>query len=531
MNRYPLPGGSERWARRLAVILPAVLVVYFAVFIWSADISRILSFVPDDTAYFLEIAENAAAGNGFTFDGINPTNGYQPLWQFLLVPLYFLVHASPETALRLVLQLQVLLLVVAARWIIGTLDRYLPPSSVLVSTLIYVFYVFVQAVSGMETALLVFLLALLFRIGPAGPAFRQGGGRASFLFGLVLGAVMLARLDMIFLAAAIEALCVVQWILFPDRRREALVRMAGIFLGATLVVTPYLVFNLVQFGHLAPISAQLKHGFPHLADDIGLNKIPRRDLAFGFLASTYLVWSMFQIRRWTRHPGTRTPFEITLAVFALGIGLHLLDVILYVKWAIFSWHFVSYRLFGALIAGLMTAVVLRRSDRLPRQPLYWTGVVLLLLVVGYRIHLKHSVSTVNWSTAVYEAAVWARENTPPEAVFAMKDAGNFGYFSRRRTINLDGLVNNFEFQDALDKRRLTRYLSGLGLDYLVQHAFTDRDDVTAGEYEDVVMRYRSRLHGSDSEEIVLQRQDEVFRSRTYPRFGSETLVVIWKWGP
>ncbi|MEZ4689439.1 MAG: hypothetical protein R3A12_04375 [Ignavibacteria bacterium] len=31
----------------------------------------------------------------------------------------------------------------------------------------------------------------------------------------------------------------------------------------------------------------------------------------------------------------------------------------------------------------------------------------------------------------------------------MKDAGHFSYFSGREVINLDGLVNSFEFQEIL----------------------------------------------------------------------------------
>src|SRR5262249_47569055 len=38
----------------------------------------------DDAFYYLEIARNAASGRGFTMDGISLTNGFQPLWMWLL---------------------------------------------------------------------------------------------------------------------------------------------------------------------------------------------------------------------------------------------------------------------------------------------------------------------------------------------------------------------------------------------------------------------------------------------------------------
>jgi hypothetical protein len=274
LKKNLLSPGAETAAGRLSLLIFLLLIIYFIVYVLTGDIAKLLSYIPDDSAYFLEIAENAAAGHGLSFDGLHATNGYQPLWQFVLVPFYAVVKTTPEIALRLVLLLQVALLSIASYWFYGTLGRIFPPSVTLVSVLFFVFYVFVQAVSGMETALLVFVMALLFRLALAGSVFRASDPKRQFVFGMVLGLVMLARLDMVFLAAAVEAFCLGQFFLVPGRRKESLVRMLAIFLGATLLVAPYLVFNLVSFGSMAPISAQLKHGFPHLAANIGPGKIP-----------------------------------------------------------------------------------------------------------------------------------------------------------------------------------------------------------------------------------------------------------------
>jgi hypothetical protein len=45
----------------------------------------------------------------------------------------------------------------------------------------------------------------------------------------------------------------------------------------------------------------------------------------------------------------------------------------------------------------------------------------------------------------YEAAEWARAHVPPEAVLASWHAGAVGYLSERRVLNLDGLVNSWDF--------------------------------------------------------------------------------------
>ena len=172
-----LSPGAETAAGRISILVFPILVAYLFLYILTGDIAKLLSYLPDDAAYFLKIAENAAAGHGLSFDGLHATNGYQPLWQFVLVPFFAVVKTTPEIALRLVLLGQVILLSVASYWFYGTLGRIFPPSVTLVSSLFFVFYVFVQAVNGMETALLVFLLALLFRLALGGRVFHGSDGK------------------------------------------------------------------------------------------------------------------------------------------------------------------------------------------------------------------------------------------------------------------------------------------------------------------------------------------------------------------
>ncbi|MFH1841774.1 MAG: hypothetical protein ABIF77_01070 [bacterium] len=46
------------------------------------------SLIADDAYYYFTIARNLAEGLGPTFDGLASSNGFHPLWQFLLVPLF-----------------------------------------------------------------------------------------------------------------------------------------------------------------------------------------------------------------------------------------------------------------------------------------------------------------------------------------------------------------------------------------------------------------------------------------------------------
>jgi hypothetical protein len=65
-------------------------------------------FVRDDAYYYFKVAQNISEGHGSTFDGINLTNGYHPLWTLVCVPIFALARFD------LILPLRILLVVMAA---------------------------------------------------------------------------------------------------------------------------------------------------------------------------------------------------------------------------------------------------------------------------------------------------------------------------------------------------------------------------------------------------------------------------------
>src|SRR3970282_1566041 len=64
-------------------------------------------FTRDDAYYYFKVAQNISEGHGSTFDGINQTNGYHPLWMLVCIPIFALARFD------LILPLRVLLLVMS----------------------------------------------------------------------------------------------------------------------------------------------------------------------------------------------------------------------------------------------------------------------------------------------------------------------------------------------------------------------------------------------------------------------------------
>ena len=55
----------------------------------------------DDAFYYLQIARNVVTGAGLSFDGMNPTNGFQPLYFILLLPVMWLAGDNPVAPIHL----------------------------------------------------------------------------------------------------------------------------------------------------------------------------------------------------------------------------------------------------------------------------------------------------------------------------------------------------------------------------------------------------------------------------------------------
>jgi len=55
----------------------------------------------------------------------------------------------------------------------------------------------------------------------------------------------------------------------------------------------------------------------------------------------------------------------------------------------------------------------------------------------------------NWNFNLYQGALWAKANLPPDATIWSGSAGILGYFSGHRVVNTDGLANDYEFVEQV----------------------------------------------------------------------------------
>jgi len=163
-------------------------------------------FQRDDAYYYFKVAQNISQGLGSTFDGINLTNGYHPLWMLICIPIFALARFD------LILPLRILLMVTAgfnaatAVLIYRLVKNNLSHAVAIAAASFWAFSYYIQSTvyeTGLETPLAVFAIVLfIYKLSQFEKEWRTKPVTAPQLAVLAISATiaMFSRLDLVFLA-------------------------------------------------------------------------------------------------------------------------------------------------------------------------------------------------------------------------------------------------------------------------------------------------------------------------------------------
>ena len=208
------------------------------------------AFVWDDSYFYLVIARNIVLSHHQTFSNIFPTNGFHPLWLYVLTAYsYAVALINPDYLFNTYYAIPLSALFVA----LGCLNFIKVATSLNLSVFVFagtpLAYVLFFPVLYSEAHMYYFALSLFTLIAVNKP-------QKHFLIGIICGVVFLSRLDSLFI--------VLSYFLFyyvMGRRFHGMIRFLSAFM---VVVAPYLISNMALFGGLMPISGWMKSSFPVL---------------------------------------------------------------------------------------------------------------------------------------------------------------------------------------------------------------------------------------------------------------------------
>lgn len=110
----------------------------------------------------------------------------------------------------------------------------------------------------------------------------------------------------------------------------------------------------------------------------------------------------------------------------------------------------------------------------------------------------------------------------------MIDTGIFSFFSERTVINLDGLVNSFEYQEILREQKLGEYLQENRIKYYVGFVFKGIQDSFHENYGTYTQPIQSHKYMTESDPLVLHESNEIYRSDPQYFNGFKMVFIIWK---
>ena len=219
----------------------------FIDYAWAGPSPAFLAYFHDDFFYYLGIAEQFVANGRFTFDGINLTNGFHPLWMFLIIALKAIFSSETQFFLAVYLLSQILCLAGAVGLVRILQSQNLAPSRVFAPALLY-FFLGSLISQGMETAL-VFALFPFFLGFSLELLNRDARPAQVFLWGLLASTLVLSRLDIVIFVGLIGLLISLLRLRIGMRQMTAFLVLAGI---GSLPLGLYLGWNLYAFGELMP---------------------------------------------------------------------------------------------------------------------------------------------------------------------------------------------------------------------------------------------------------------------------------------
>ncbi len=417
--------------------------------------------ISDDAYYYFSIAKNLVNRGMLSADGITLTNGFHPLWLFVITPVFFFFQKHPWFSIHLVITVSAVFDTLAAFLIYKTLERLGKEKTGLWAAAFYLVnpWGLLHTMNGLETAQNNFFLAVMVYLSVR--ANTEWLKSNWFSFGAVCGLALLSRTDNIFVVVVLLG-----YLLWREKSLDSLIKPAAVSLA---VVLPWLVFNHAAFGtvvqtsgtaypwmyHQAYLSKFKTYFSPELIPYLLKNSfVGVSDNAHHYgdwtITSVVAIALLFRLRKW---PVKYRPLLWTLLGSGIFIFFHL-----FIRWSVRPWYPQSV----FILTLPVVALVVGKFHRY----LVAIAAVFVLSICGW------AVSDVKFLVAERSKVMLELINTkiPPGHRVGAFNSGYVQYLTDKRVVNLDGLVNN-EILDYYKKRKGLEYLRKRDIRWLVDQPF------------------------------------------------------------
>lgn len=376
-------------------------------FIFSPD-ELLITIVPDDAFYYFQTGKHILQSGFSSFDGINYTNGYHPLWMLLILP--FQLISNPWLSLRLILLLANIFSLISG-WLFYKISKKIFNRSLIALFSLALFYlnpiVISQDLNGLETSLssLIFLVCLYLILLTFKTKYSL------FNFGVLLGLLFLSRTDNLFYILGFLVILVWQY------KHKAIYSLFSLGLVASIWPIFNINYGLIQSSGLA-VPLVLKDEF--LSQGKSQWLLLRRSIKlfidffifrmYGFLGyfrPVFLIFSLLTIVKIFKEKIFQNAWwQKIFILIAVGLGVIVLHVSY--RWYPRYWYFNQLIVLLSLVFGLGISLLKNR---------YRIVLIVSIVILNLALSIKLLYGGVYPHQIEFlKAADWVKQNVGQERV-------------------------------------------------------------------------------------------------------------------
>jgi hypothetical protein len=445
----------------------------------------LLNFAHDDSFFYLKIANNFSRGFGSTFDRINYTNGYHPLWFFILTAIYFpfnyLFKASPEFIYRITFLIHSVICIFIS-FITFKIFSYRPSKEKLriafsIFIILIAALIFIRDV-GMESILACLVLSAYYFYFVKEFYFNQNH---HILKTLLLVLLFLCRTDYLF--TLIPFIVISNYFLNNRQKRELIINLAALFIIAAI----YYFQNYYFWGNIASIPQIIESSFPKIILLPNLENFITKPLFFynqfvkvGFLLFV-MIFCIFAFKKTKLFVIDKLDYMMFFS--CCGFLLFTLSHYSFNINALREWYMTP----PVFVSALLLLKILNNHIK-------FAGLIILVsLIFSSTIFYLTRIKNDKYSSAYSYALNLKSKVAENDAVFQIDFSGVVGFFSERNIIDGDGLANSFEYYDYRKNNKLAEYLNKYKVKYystFIEYNLKDSDTLfTDDRFKSFIKEY------------------------------------------
>jgi hypothetical protein len=511
------------WFIFLSILISHLLILL------SNDNAVITWFNNDDVFYYFKVAQNVAEGNGFSFDGINLSNGFHPLWMFICIPIFSLAKYSLVLPLKIIIFILAFFHAGAGIFLYRMIKRVLPNSFAILISFSWIYSVYVHKayiIGGLESGISSFFIIFLWERISYLIQNKSNEKIIPFLWklGFIATLATLSRLDNVFLVFFGGVwLWTSLWNNPVEKGDQGwLWRFktgTAYYLPVVATMLVYLAWNKIVFGTFMPVSGQVKLWWGSFYDTVyGLPPLSFAEVLLGFvtddgnsgpfkLVTKYLIdfgeWLMpiigqdpkrLMVKRFLimlAMLGTILGYSLkgvkqffTPPTIKLGLPFYLSGTLMHVLYykglggiGQRSWYWVMENIFLTIFIGILIYTAWQYLRKFKHHKTLEYGVIFvavsfLLFQFGNHIQARRRLAFDDVQHEYVETASLIDERFPVGSIIGLTGSGGMGYFVSNHTIiNLDGLINSYEYFESMKNGTADEFLANLGLEYVIGNSY------------------------------------------------------------